>query len=281
MRFFTCFVGFFLSTVLLAQPTKTTFMPDNNLYLQDGLFDNGMTEQDFNNIIDGVTKYYAPIVEKFGATLIVNHLWTNKTVNAQAYQEGNNWYVNMYGGLARRSEITFDGFAMVLCHEIGHHLGGFPANDWAAYEGQADYFAMHSCAKTIWGVTEKEDGEESVIEDVNSEAKSLCDKYAKNDKQLCYREINAGLSLATLLGTLGGTPNVSISTPDKSVVKHTDSAHPKAQCRLDTYVAGTLCEIKWDNRVIPQTESESNLYLCSNKDYTIQARPKCWFHPSI
>ena len=47
--------------------------------------------------------------------------WKNDTVNANAQQRGRNWIVNMYGGLARRPEIFFRRFAMVLCHELGHH----------------------------------------------------------------------------------------------------------------------------------------------------------------
>ena len=33
----------------------------------------------------------------------------------------------MYGGLARRAEVTEDGFAMVLCHELGHHVSLYGA----------------------------------------------------------------------------------------------------------------------------------------------------------
>ena len=63
-----------------------------------------------------------------------------------------NFYkVIMFGGLARRPEITADGFLLVVCHELGHHLAGYPfIDDWAANEGQADYFATQSCTKNIW-----------------------------------------------------------------------------------------------------------------------------------
>ena len=265
-----------LSFSLFAQPSNTTFMPDNNLDLQDGFFDNGMTQNDFNNIIDSVEKYYIPIVKFYGADLIINRKWSDATVNAQAYQEGTKWYVDMFGGLARRPEITFDGFAMVLCHEIGHHLAGYPfVQGWAANEGQSDYFAMHSCAKTIW----KNNTKPEVVDPV---AKKICDQYA-DDINLCYREMNAGYSLANLLGTLGGS-RVSFTTPDKTIVRRTDNAHPKAQCRLDTYVAGTVCNVKWSSGIIPQSESESLDYLCTNHSdvgYDIQARPRCWFKPTL
>lgn len=254
-------------------------MPENDLDKQDGFYDNGMTEDQFNAIIDSVTKYYEPTVQNLGETLIVERNWDDATVNAYANQNGTEWQVHMFGGLARRPEVTPDGFAMVLSHEIGHHLGGFPfVSTWAANEGQADTFATHVAANIIWA------NDYSIITSVNPDGKNLCDKYlpANKDKNLCYREMNANYSLASLLAALGGT-KISFTTPDKTIVRKTNNEHPNAQCRLDTYVAGTLCGILWDNNVIPKTETESAKYSCTgskNGPYPIQARPLCWFHPS-
>ena len=278
MKCFLLLSCFLVSTVLFAQP-KTTFMPENNLHLQDGMFDNGMTEETFNAVIDEVETYYKPIISGHGADLIIERNWKDATVNAYASQSGSTWTIAMFGGLARRPEVTPDGFAMVVCHEMGHHLGGFPfVSGWAAAEGTSDYFAMHACAKALWAHSE------NTTEQIDSVARELCDTNLdpNQDRALCYREMNAGYSLANLLGALGGT-KVSFSTPDKSIVKRTYSSHPKAQCRLDTYVAGTLCGLKWDDAVIPQTEAESSKYVCTNKSvdgYDIQARPRCWFKPS-
>jgi len=279
-RLFLVFLCVFFSTLSLAHTVKT-FMPENNLNEVDGLLiDNGMTEELFNSIIAEVENYYAPIVNGYGADLIINRLWSNSTVNAQAYQEGDTWYVDMFGGLARRPEVTPDGFAMVVCHEVGHHLAGWPyVQSWAANEGQSDYFAMHACAKGIWAK------QANKVDSIDPIAKKLCDQNltSTQDYFLCYREMNAGYSLATLLAALGGT-KASFSTPDKTIVSKTSSVHPNAQCRLDTYVAGTLCATVWDDNVIPTTEAQSAKYLCINKSstgYSIQARPRCWFKPKI
>lgn len=267
---------FFLSATAYGQ--IKTFMPENDLAQYDGFIDNGMTEPIFNNIIAEVENYYTPIVKKMGAKLVINRLWRDSTVNAQAYQDGDTWYVDMFGGLARRPEVTPDGFAMVVCHELGHHLAGFPfVSDWAANEGQSDYWAMLACAKNIW---KNQDNEVSSIDPY---AKKLCDYYYSHDKNLCYRELNAGLSLANLLAALNGQ-SVAFTTPDKSIVSRTYSRHPKAQCRLDTYVAGTLCAASWDDNILPQNEKESSYYVCVNKStqkYDIQARPRCWFKPNM
>jgi hypothetical protein len=281
-------MGLFLSNCSLADATKesvnakVTFMPENNLHEQDSLMSNNMTQQMFDKIIDQIEAYYKPIVAKFGGKLVVERKWSDNTVNAYAQQIGSTWKVTMFGGLARRDEMTPDGFAMVVCHELGHHLAGFPNSGWASYEGQSDYFALQACASNLWA-GEFQINDEAVA-DVDSTAKALCDKYYSNDPSLCYRKMNASYSLANLLAALGGD-TISFDTPDKTIVKKTASEHPAAQCRLDTYVAGTLCEKKWGDTVMPANEKESAKYLCTSalnqKEYSIKARPRCWFKPTL
>lgn len=258
---------------------KKSFMPENDLWKEEGLSDNGMTEEMFNQIIEDVRIVYEPIVKNLGGNLVIKGDYSDSTVNAYADRENSDWNVSMFGGLAKRPEVTFDGFAMVIAHEIGHHIAGFPFVDtWASNEGNSDTFATLAAARQLWS------GENKTILEVDPTARQLCDKNMNSsDLNLCYRQMNASYSLANLLGALGGT-KVSFKTPDKSVVKKTNNAHPAAQCRLDTYVAGTLCNVAWDNNVIPQTEKEAKKQSCFNTSktgYDIQARPRCWFKPSI
>jgi hypothetical protein len=269
-----------LSTSLLAKPIQT-FMPENNLHLQDNLFsENGMTEEMFNDIIDQVEAYYKPIVSNLGGDLYVERNWDDATVNAYASQEGSTWKVAMFGGLARRPEVTPDGFAMVVCHELGHHVAGWPyVQSWAANEGQSDYFALHACAKNLW--KDQADENAQAKSSVDAYAKKLCDANSKSDMGMCYRSMSAGYSLANLLGALNNQ-KVSFTTPDKSVVSKTNNSHPKAQCRLDTYVAGILCAATWNDDLIPKNAKESAKYMCTSTDlnnYPITARPRCWFKP--
>lgn len=92
--------------------------------------------------------------------------------NASAQRMGSTWVVNMYGGLARHNEITIDGFALVLCHEIGHHLGGAPKyggfNTWGTNEGGSDYFATLKCLRRIF----QNDDNTKAIENMTIDLKS-------------------------------------------------------------------------------------------------------------
>lgn len=258
---------------------KADFMPPNDLHLQDSLdLESNLSEREFNEIIDKVEAYYDPIVYRHGGNLKVNRLWTNSTVNASASQSGSSWYVNMYGGLARRPEVTRDGFALVICHELGHHLAGFPySNSWAANEGQSDYFATQSCARNIWKNETKVNAQ--FRQTIADTAKNLCDAQwqLREDQDLCYRVMAAGKSLADLLG---GGVSVSFDSPDKTMVSRTNNAHPAGQCRLDTYMAGAVCLAAFDDEVIPWNQTEAADNSCMRQDgYSAGVRPLCWFKP--
>ncbi len=276
--------------VMFSTAAMADFMPENNLHLEDSTKDASMTEARFNEIIDTVVDVYRPIVESKGATLTVNRKWSSSTVNASASQSGLNWYLNMYGGLARRAEVTDDGFALVLCHEFGHHLAGFPfVQSWAADEGQSDYFATQACGREVWGADIE--GNAAAAATVNASAKTMCDNAwsSDNDKNLCYRLMNASFSLATLLSNGRG---VSFDTPDTNEVSSTNHRHPAAQCRLDTYAVGALCAKEFNRDLIPgksfgnrngeDAEFESATVSCTRYNQDLfGSRSLCWFKPSI
>jgi len=271
------------------------FLPPNDLHLQDNQRAmSGMSEAQFNEVIDEAVAYYAPFIQNnFGAKLVVNRLWNDSTVNATASQFGNTWTVNMYGGMARRPEINADAFALVLCHEFGHHLGGYPFKaSWAAAEGEADYFASQSCTRDLW----KDQLEKNALarNKISEYSKNECDKVwsLEADQDLCYRTILGGEGLGNLLMVLTGE-NISASTPSTSVVSKTNiSSYPSGQCRLDTYTVGALCTRDFDARAIPgkglgslrntaAAEQESGKYTCTNQEFDSGLRPACWFKPLL
>lgn len=288
-----------LSSVLLlgSLSAQAKFLPDNDLHLQDHpMFAENMTEEEFVAIIERVESYYAPIVESHGGKLKVEKRWTDRTVNAYAQRVGDDWMVSMFGGLARRSEVTPDGFMLVVCHELGHHLAGFPfSRSWAANEGQSDFFATQSCAKNIWGSDTATNA--SFRDTVKETAKQKCDTIYFNtqDQDLCYRTAMAGESLAVLLGALRRSQTPTFETPDSSVVEKTNNSHPQAQCRLDTFLNGALCNVHFDENFIPGSEQggwngnvkvaeqESLNNSCSQfkAEHELSMRPHCWFKQTI
>lgn len=259
------------------------FAPANNLQIAVGdKTANNMTEEMFLNAIGRVSSVYAPIVKAKGGKLVMNNRWTDNTVNASAQQSGSTWTVNMYGGLARHPLVTVDGFMMVVCHELGHHIGGAPrkggwGSAWASNEGQADYFAGLKCMRRV---LENDDNVAIVSKmTIDAEATAKCEAIYKSEREiaLCQRVSMAGKSLAMLLGDLGGNSNVKFDTPDPSKVARTNDNHPEAQCRLDTYFQGSLCD-KSITEDVSSTDAIPG--TCIKKDgYTNGVRPLCWYKP--
>jgi subtilisin-like proprotein convertase family protein len=290
-------VAFFLWTLpVFAAANQHEFcFPKNSLHLQDKL--NSLTshvdETAFNKIIDHVSKFYEPIIASHGATLEVQRNWFDPTVNAYAERTGNTWTVAMFGGLARRPEVTADGFALAICHEIGHHLGGFAftTNHWAASEGQSDYFATQACAKKIW---EKQTSTNARFrQSTPIKVKEKCDQSFATVKEqnLCYRTALAGKSLGFMLAKLADQPRPKFDTPDSTLAPINFESHPNAQCRLDTYFNGSLCPKAFPDELIPGlnhldgqdslgAEREAAQFSCTDLTFdAIGQRPRCWFSP--
>jgi hypothetical protein len=262
---------------------KTGFMPENKLNIsKDDKDTNGMTKEKFLAIINRVFTNYSPIVKAKGATLQMINKWDDGTVNASADRTDSNWHVNMYGGLARHPLVTDDGFLLVVCHETGHHLGGAPkfggfGNTWASNEGQADYFGSLKCMKRILA----NDDNQAIVAKmtIDPDAKNNCEMVYKSgdDIALCERIAMAGKSLAKLLADLGGSSTVAFNTPDKAVVIQTINSHPQAQCRLDTYFSGSLCDKAFSDDVSDTSPIDGT---CIKKDgHSVGTRPLCWYKP--
>ncbi len=262
---------------------KGGFLPENKLNIPVGAKGaNTMTKEKFNQIIDLANQHYAPIVRSKRGTLRWARKWDDGTVNASAQRLFTFWQVNMYGGLARHPLVTEDGFALVVCHELGHHLGGAPkvanaAMKWASNEGQSDYFATLKCFRRMY---EGDDNATIVSQmQVDPTVAQKCDDQFShpNDVALCVRAAMGGKSLASLLGSLGGDGNVDFNTPDTRRVTTTDDTHPAAQCRLDTYFQGSLCEMGIKDELSDTNAQAGTCTLARGQ--TIGTRPLCWYKP--
>lgn len=260
---------------------KEGIAPENKLNIPVGKGLSSVTEVQFHEMIDRVSAVYTPIFQELGATLSVSRNWENGTVNAYASRSGNIWNVSMFGGLARHETVTADGFALVICHEVGHHVGGAPkysaGNDWASNEGQSDYFATLKCFRKVF----ENDDNETITNamTIPSEVKTACStSWTGRDYFLCLRSSMAGKSLANLLAQLGGASEPMFDTPDARVVTTTNNNHPKAQCRLDTYFYGSLCQVAHTDDV---DQKDEVVGTCHQSTATSGVRPLCWFKPTL
>ncbi len=269
---FTCFI-------LLSTTNLFAHYPKNKYWIPTSYKSSNITEKQFHGILDRIEKIYAPIIKEHGGDFIVSRRWTNGTVNASAQRIGNKYIINMFGGLARHPKMTPDAFAMVACHEIGHHIGGIPkyVGIWASNEGQADYFATLKCFRRYAEMDNNLPFMKRFR--VPQTVSLLCNKSFSNQEDLaiCQRNSIAGKNLADLLGALGRTGDTDFDTPDPREVSRTQHTHPVAQCRLDTYFQGAICPVEVEDEVDYKDPNKGTCHRFAN--FELGFRPLCWFKP--
>lgn len=290
--------------LLVSMTAKADFLPRNGYLIPVGQGQNNeMNEQVFNNVLDRIQRVYAPLFQQKNLTLNIRRRWSDPTVNAYAEQSGRNAYITMFGGLARHRAITPDAFALVACHEIGHHIGGTPKVEaWATNEGQSDYFGTLKCLRRYF-VEGQQNSFANNLTFVNmlfqgrSHSPQNFVQYRQNfmasdyavqacktafkdvpNQVICVRSAAAGMSLALLFQDLEKrqTPP-RYETPDRNRVPHTDHDHPASQCRLDTYFQGALCAVS-----VLEDIDNSNPHrgTCTEaRGFKLGLRPLCWYNP--
>lgn len=279
-------IGLFGSTASFT-PTQHLcdgFLPKNDLKIPVSIRQvGGITRAQFDQVLDRVEKYYVPVVKAKGANLSVNRLWEDDTVNASADQSGSTWNLNMYGGLARYPTINMDGYTLVACHEMGHHIGGAPKvsgwwNEWASNEGQSDYYATLNCMRFLF--TEQENADFVAKNTIDPVLEQSCGTTytTQADKNLCMRSGMAGMNVSSTFRDLGKqTAMPKFNTPDPSQVGQTDDEHPATQCRLDTYYQGALCV---HDMATQPDDRDVNVGTCTaHNGQSIGLRPRCWYAP--
>ena len=267
---------------------QTQFLEENDLNISvNDRNISEVTEEIFNQVLDRLYDIYAPIVvENLGRRFYIDRNWESGLVNAYARRSGIYSIISMYGGLARHITMTPDGFALVACHEIGHHLGGLPRKPpwnpmapphWSSVEGQADYYGTLKCLRKYFAL----DNNVEVINDMEVDpyvVERCAEIFTEDEDQaICQRSAMAGLSTANLSRAIFGGPVIDFQTPDPNFVDETSSSQSSAQCRLDIYLAGALCD---KDASIDVSGTDINQGVCSRVEgYSVGVRPMCWYRP--
>ncbi|MGZ3780940.1 MAG: hypothetical protein ACXVCY_09860 [Pseudobdellovibrionaceae bacterium] len=242
------------------------------------------TEQTFNQEINQFNLF---LKNSFNANIHLSKNWNNNHPTFSASAMSMSGQVISVSGYDYRSN-SLAAFRLGLCHEAGHYLAGKPflqlnpnsiANtvnrmDLSA-EGQADYFAPY-CLKKYFDYLKSKNLEIStVIASTNISVTSFCNNQINNpaEKQKCAYVATAALDLINYLNShYSNTKDNAAITLDAykntQPVFHTLNHHaeyPTLNCRLKTFLAGTLCE----NDSLPVDQ-----FVCTSGQ---GARPDCWY----
>lgn len=273
---------FFIFIFNIAQ---ASILPENNQTIPISDKQEGLTEAQYNFVINKVEAVYRPIIQRLGFTLTINRLWNDPRVNAGTTKKGKELILNMYGGYARHLLITEDAYALVMCHELGHHLGGLPKKifesgetGWPSVEGQADYFATLKCLRKVF----RQDQNEELVSrlSIPTIVSEKCSRAftTKWEIAICIRTSIAGLTTSAISADIRQTVPPEIRTPDESIVLETFEAHPLPQCRLDTYFQGSLCEVSSARNLSSEDEAKGTCH--QGLGHVEGLRPLCWYKSS-
>jgi hypothetical protein len=241
----------------------------------------GITEPVYHEVLADVGRLYVPELDRIGARLQIGGEWQSEqmqaSVSRQEDRRGELAVVSIAGGIARHRAITADAFALVVCHEIGHHLGGPPTVWKYSVEGQADYFAASHCLPRLFlgALKFESDAARKAPAFVLDACRRAYD--APEQRTVCVRIAMAGQALSRVFAQRRGLPVPRFDTPEALRVRQTMIAAPSPQCRLDTYFAAARC-------YAPPPASPggsgggSAAGACRQASSPLaDARPRCWF----
>ncbi|WP_437317683.1 hypothetical protein [Sorangium sp. So ce385] len=231
--------------------------------------------------------------------------WDSDAVSAHVLlKAGEDWTIEVSKGWLTAPSMTTEVFALTMCHEMGHFIGGFPfktsgrdssgaLGTSVSSEGQADYFATKDCLPRLWA--NETEANAAAFAELDPSARERC-TTAYGDlasQQLCGRILLASLQTGRLyeeqdvLQAPRELVYPRFDTPDTTEVAVTKEGHPAPQCRLDTLVAGAVCSVKATGTEIPgfvppygeysdASEEAARPFACQTGP---GARPRCWFQP--
>ena len=273
----------FLLGFLGSQTAFSRSFPNNSLRFPVGEKNVSLlTENDVSELAVKLRAAFLDDFKKMGKTLNVEVRWDESRVDAYATRDDNdNAVIVLFGGMIRHPLMTRDAVMAVLCHELGHYMGGAPRAhrgqstklSWASTEGQADYFATSKCMRRIY----KGDSENENLVAKQSIAKQQLLKGVCQTSE-CSRSILAGEDFARVYANVKWESEPAIYTPDPTKVSQTYEQHGSSQCRLDTFVAGAKCQIAPQKQFDP-IDATVNACTWNKSDQTEGARPRCWYAP--
>jgi hypothetical protein len=280
--------GIFALAIMVSASTENVkhlcngYLPPNDLKIgvNDKFASGGLTKEQFISVLREAKQAYSQTFETLGRPLVILTAWDSEDVNAMAYVEDGQSVVAFYGGLARHPMTTMDSYRLVVCHELGHHIGGAPSVSFLtrmAAEGQADYYGAVKCMKRLLK------GQENIaiLEDEKTPLLALQTCQAvyetKEEQAICVRTQMAAVTAGSLIASLTGAQATRLETPSELIVTKTIRGYPSAQCRTDTQAMGAVCN-KPGGLVIDSSTEESSS-LCLQGIDEIGFRPNCWYKP--
>lgn len=262
--------------------TRINCFPENGMFIPTYIEGSGITWEQYEEAIKRVQNEYSPDFKSMGRKLEIISAWRDAEVQAYASSQGKTDQVTVNGGMARFPFMTADALTLVICHELGHHIGGAPQAlfyNGKTIEGQADYFATLKCMRRIFS---HDDNRRFLSDDtIDPQIRKECKTSFSFEREIaiCHRSALASLVMGYVNAGVHRQENPKFNTPDQTRAEHLFTGHPNSQCRLDTYMAGVFCPVQTS---LELSSLDLDIGACSRwYGQKRGVRPLCWYDEKL
>lgn len=222
-----------------SEPKYTYNQNENHsqIYEQDVLLFFQILEEEFGSQVANASK---PMSASFD--------WKQIYLGAGALLNDGNFTIMLWGGMVRAPFMNYGILASILCHEVGHRLGGKPhqiiqgEEHWSSAEGQSDHFAATVCLPKVYQRLLKQHPK-YLAQEVEPMASRICQNSLM--KPQCIWTATSGIDMIQFLQVYYER-DIPFAQPDqtpKEIVTETlHSRYPSYQCRMEIFKAGASCE---------------------------------------
>jgi hypothetical protein len=270
-----------LCLLLHSLPLLANSLPlnDYEIFIDSNIETENLKKEDIDLTINQIKLEFQKEFKLKNQNLIISNDWDDPMVNALAYQNLPNAHIDFMGGMAKHKLMTKRAMRNILCHELGHHLGGNPFKtveeaSWMSAEAQSDYYATYECLRRI-----------NQVVDISPNSlppflRQKCNERFSTDKErnVCIESIIGAKEMTSLFyAILSENPysNSFIVEPrldkrESFAIQNTlTDDYPNLQCRLDTMIEGALCD-----ETCKKMQLQPNLVIAPYSGF----RPSCWFN---
>lgn len=162
--------------------------------------------------------YTIPItlISEFKVQVQLDAKWESPYFGAGISFYENTFRLMILGGTTRIKGLTPDAYAAIVCHELGHIIGGsplqtIPGAEWSSSEGQSDFFAASVCLPRYFK------------------------KLGVSDLEISQRVEQAGFEMISAFMTIEKGSVKRFKMDDTRVESTLINNYPTLQCRYENF----------------------------------------------
>lgn len=247
MRFCLFLLLSFLAMPLWAHKVQRPEKPQYTFAVHENF--SGLQESDVLFLFRLLEKEYGNSIGNRTLSISADFNWLQPYMGAGSKMLDGEFSVMIWGGMVRAPFMNVGVLSSILCHEIGHRLGGPPhqifdgKEDWSSAEGQSDHFAATQCLPKLYRIL-KNTSQSYLQQEKEDMSTKICKKVPLSERAQCEWVATAGIDMIQFLQVYYNfdlpIPNPE-NSPTEKVRETLHTQYPSPQCRMEIFKVGAAC----------------------------------------